>query len=65
MESIIEHTDKEEERSSRTRDRIERMRREMQRQMRRRRMIRKYLRLGVCFLGLVIIMLTSVAALGK
>lgn len=65
MESIIEHTDKEEERSSRTRDRIERMRREKQRQMRRRRMIRKYLRLGVCFLGLVIIMLTSVAALGK
>ena len=65
MESVLENVDKDKERALRSSARIERMRREKQRQMRQRRMLKKYFRLGIAFLGLVVIIVTSVSTLGK
>ena len=65
MESVLENVDKDKERALRSSARIERMRREKQRQMRKRRMLKKYFRLGIAFLGLVVIIVTSVSTLGK
>lgn len=65
MESILEKSNQDKERAARSSARLERMRREKQRQMRRRRMWKKYFRLGVGLVGLILVMITSVAALGK
>lgn len=65
MESILEKSNQDRERAARSSARLERMRREKQRQMRRRRMWKKYFRLGVGLVGLILVMITSVAALGK
>ena len=65
MGSILEKSNQDKERAARSSARLERMRREKQRQMRRRRMWKKYFRLGVGLVGLILVMITSVAALGK
>ncbi len=65
MEPVLDNPVEGREKFSRYNERIERMRQEKQLQIKRRRILKKYLPLGVGALGAVVLMLTAVSVIGR
>ncbi len=65
MEPVLDNLVEGREKFSRYNERIERMRQEKQLQIKRRRILKKYLPLGLGALGAVVLMITAVSVFGR